>query len=159
MSDLMAWDQCVGCKFVGKLETMFECANCVAAREAEFPSDIGKRLDVMSTMRDGWHDEHPDSKAPTTKAIEVARAVLPALGSIHSFDDPYPYPTLDGGVRIEWDIREWSVELTFSADGQTVVMNASARGRMLPGRLVSVETTTVQMDVIVAVLRHLVSSA
>ena len=151
--------KCIGCNVVTELETMYECAKCVSAREAEFPADIGKRLGVMSKMRDGWHDEDPDSKAPTAKAIEATRAALPVLEAIHGFDDPYPYPTLDGGVRVEWDVREWSVGLTFSADGHTAVMNASARCRILPPRLVSVETTTVQMDVIAAVLRHLVSTA
>lgn len=125
-------------------------------------TDIDRQLRDLSLLKDGWHDEEPDSKAPTDKAIEVTRAALPTLGAIRGFDwpqPPYLYPTLDGGVRVEWDPEEWSVELTFSADGQTVVMNASARGRMLPPRLVSVETTTVQMDVVAAVLRHLVSSA
>ena len=122
-------------------------------------TDIDKQLRDLSLLKDGWHDEEPDSKAPTPAALAVVEDAVLRLDDVHGFDAPHLCPTLDGGVRVEWDVHEWSVEVTVTPDGKSVILNASAQGRFRPGRLVTVETTPPQMGVILATLRHVLSSA
>lgn len=58
-----------------------------------------RRLDELSRMTHGWYGEG-EGKVPTPAAIETARHFLESAELIGV--RVYVYPTLEGGVQLEW---------------------------------------------------------
>ena len=79
--------------------------------------DFEARLIELGGMSDGWH--YGDGKAPTPKTIDVARSVVGALVARDDVPWPAAYPTIDGGVNVEWDV---GAEIEFGPDGGIDVM-------------------------------------
>lgn len=73
-----------------------------------------ERLDTLTALSDGWLDG--SGSCPSLASIEAAR------NAMHLFDAdeiPVPriYPTLDGGVRLEWTIGDVDAALEAGATG------------------------------------------
>ena len=71
---------------------------------------LKNQLKELSEMKDGWHDG--EGLAPSSESIEMAERFLKALTS-----KIYLYPTLDGGVNIEWGCKDLGVEVEVGSNG------------------------------------------
>ena len=72
------------------------------------PLDVPARLGEFRAMTDGWHDG--EGMAPQRAGLEW----LAIYFDRHYPDDiplPYTYPTLEGGIEMEWSIGEHTVVL------------------------------------------------
>ena len=71
------------------------------------------RLTDLGNLRDGWHDG--EGSAPSAEAIKVAKTFLrqrPSLAGALSV-----FPTLAGGVLLEFEVRGWDYSVEIEADG------------------------------------------
>ena len=72
-------------------------------------------LKSLATLQDGWLDGQ--GRAPAKDKLQW---LADAFGA--NFDTalplPYLYPTVEGGIQAEWDIRDWSVTLEIDLDAQ-----------------------------------------
>lgn len=78
---------------------------------------LQERLAVLGIMEYGWYDGE-EGRPPTEKALFSAQKVIAALIDC-GMSKPYIYPTIPGGVQVEWDVGEgdWDVEVVFDPDG------------------------------------------
>jgi len=79
------------------------------------------RLKNFSSMPAGWLDGEGErvTEQTTQKALDVIRFLNA------TYDGITVYPTIDGGVQIEFESDEWSAELAFSSEGPIELIVAS----------------------------------
>ncbi|QDU36306.1 hypothetical protein Mal4_05910 [Maioricimonas rarisocia] len=76
------------------------------------PLDVAARIDEIRNIKSGWMDGQGDAPDETHLDWFVAQF------ETHYPDDlplPYVYPTLDGGIQLEWTID--SIEISLSVEG------------------------------------------
>ena len=82
------------------------------------------RLNQVASLRDGWHDG--DGIAPTAEAVSSANRFL---GHRVALCEHYRlYPTDEGGVLFEMDIKGWDLSLEFTAEGKVKIYGIEIRG-------------------------------
>lgn len=83
--------------------------------------DVLARLEELKQMQAGWLDGV--GEPVDTDLIENVENRIGRLVAFQNLPNPYTYPTLEGGLRLEWDIDDWAIEVEFEIDG---TVNASA---------------------------------
>ena len=75
-------------------------------------SDLSARLTELRKLRDGWLDgEGRALNGELLDRVERALAALPEGVPV-----PHVYPTVDGGVSVEWNAGETDVSVEVSPD-------------------------------------------
>jgi len=78
---------------------------------------VDSRLHDLMGLKDGWFDG---------VGIAVSTHLLGIVDQgIERFDaitKTYIYPTVEGGLQLEWDIADWALEAEFHADGRLEVV-------------------------------------
>jgi len=64
----------------------------------------------------------PEFKTLPSDSQAYIYSVLYALEVIHKIPHPYIYPTMDGNLSLEWDVRNNSISLTIFLDDQESLM-------------------------------------
>jgi len=83
--------------------------------------DVMARLEELKSVQAGWLDG--EGSAIDRELISAVEIGIGRLVSLHNLPNPYTYPNIEGGLRLEWDIKEWAIEVEFEVDG---ALNASA---------------------------------
>lgn len=82
------------------------------------------RLNQIASLPDGWHDG--DGKAPTGEAVSSASRFL---GHRVALCEHYRlYPTDEGGVLFEMDVKGWDLSIEFAADGKVNIYGIEIGG-------------------------------
>lgn len=84
--------------------------------------EVERRLVYLKTLPKGWLGSsyrRPNELVGEPIDSAVLDDVIPVADSLVAAGMPYPcvFPTEEGGVELEWDIRGWSVTLEFELDG------------------------------------------
>ena len=72
------------------------------------PLDIGVQLDDLRKLEDGWLEN--DGKAPCEKGLDWLEEAF-RLHYTGKAPPPYIYPTPEGGISAEWDIKPFGISL------------------------------------------------
>lgn len=67
-------------------------------------------IQALSQLQAGWHDGEGLALNP----VALERLALLFQHYDRSRPSPYVYPTLEGGVRLEWSLGAWEVSLELS---------------------------------------------
>ena len=78
------------------------------------PLDISFRLDELANLDDGWY-EGKGTAPKRDHLLELSKRFDTQFDA--SLPLPHIYPTADGGIQAEWDLRDWSVSLEIGANG------------------------------------------
>lgn len=91
------------------------------AKAAELVGKMEERLLELSTLPDGWHE--CGSSRVGAEAIEEAKRLLIPL---YYGDIPWPriYPTVAGGISLEWKYDDWDISVEIDTDGKHVDIHA-----------------------------------
>lgn len=68
---------------------------------------IAKRLDELAKLEKGWYDGEQGKAIPN---IEEFKKLFLASQTL-SLESTYIYPTIDGGLSIEWDFQKFHATL------------------------------------------------
>ena len=90
------------------------------------PMDVPARLDEMRNLSDGWAegmqplnaDRSPASRAPRHEGLDWLSEVFEQIYP-EELSNPYAYPTLEGGVQVEWSIAPHEATLEINLEEKT----------------------------------------
>lgn len=71
------------------------------------------RLQELKELKDGWYDG--EGKAPDRHKLDKFAKTFEMIYPL-DFPLPYVYPTPDGGIQLEWDLENDTVELELNLD-------------------------------------------
>ena len=83
-----------------------------------------ERLTDLGILNDGWHDGQ--GSAPSDEAIKAARDLLrqrPSLAGALTV-----FPTLGGGVLLEFEVHGWDYSVEIEADGAVEFLGVQVKG-------------------------------
>jgi hypothetical protein len=86
---------------------------------------VRERIDALALTSDGWFDG--GGVGPTQEALSAARSVLPTLIAEGDFPRPGVFPTPAGGIKAEWRLGRWIVDLFFSREDGLIDASATNR--------------------------------
>lgn len=95
--------------------------------DAEVTADLERcrsRIDVLSSLSDGWHDG--SGKSPTDASIKAAYRLLarkPGLAAKYSI-----FPTDGGGLLFEFAIDVWEYSIEIGSGGQAEIFGVESDG-------------------------------
>lgn len=72
-------------------------------------SDLTRRLDELAALPKGWCNGEGERIQPD--AIAWVRERMPAVLSATGLAAFWLFPTVEGGVQIEWEIGPWAAEV------------------------------------------------
>lgn len=75
-----------------------------------------KRLAELAALEEGWHDG--EGRAPNPAQLQWLQSLW-GSPQAHSWPAPFLYPTLEGGVLLEWDSAAYAVSVEFAAGART----------------------------------------
>ena len=78
--------------------------------------DYASRLDDLATIEDDWLNGE-QGKATPPELVEALRNGIPELVAAENLPNPYIYPVIEGGLRLEWDLCAWEIEAEFLPSG------------------------------------------
>lgn len=80
--------------------------------------ELRNRLNQLRTLPDGWLDG--DGQSISAGLLARVEGHVWRLIEIAKVDRPYLYPTPEGGVLAEWDLRDGRMEIDFQPDGVVI---------------------------------------
>lgn len=79
-----------------------------------------ERLEEISKMRDKWTlDKEEGINPPTEKSIIETKRILPIMSQYEINTRFYIYPSMSGGIYIEWSKDNWEASVEILPDGKT----------------------------------------
>jgi hypothetical protein len=82
------------------------------------------RLNQVASLQSGWHDG--EGMAPTAEAVGAANRFLSLRVALCAFYRIYP--TDEGGVQFEIEIKGWDLSIEFLANGNVKIYGLEVRG-------------------------------
>ena len=79
--------------------------------------EVDELVDELSNLNGAWFDESA-GEAIDSQIIHTLKGGVPTLIEHQNLPMPYVYPTLEGGLRLEWDLGNWEVEAEFERNQQ-----------------------------------------
>jgi hypothetical protein len=76
-------------------------------------TSLEERLDYFTSLKQGWFDGDQGSPIPTRLVHQVRR---------FEGRDVFAFPAIEGGITIEWDTTDWTIQLDFEPDGTLYAM-------------------------------------
>jgi len=83
--------------------------------------DVEARLAELSKLPSGWLEED-EAAPPASSLLQTLREGIPLVVEHENLPNPYIYPTIEGGLRLEWDFGDWEVEAEFDTEGRVAAM-------------------------------------
>lgn len=81
-------------------------------------SKVGNsRVFELRSVKDGWLDGVGVAVSP--RILDIVDHRVERFDSIAK---TFIYPTVEGGLKLEWDIADWALEAEFHADGRLEVI-------------------------------------
>lgn len=71
---------------------------------------IAKRLDELANLSQGWYDGEQGEIIPKDSIIKFKKLFLDKE-LLYTLSKPFIYPTIDGGLSIEWDFQKFHATL------------------------------------------------
>jgi hypothetical protein len=76
-----------------------------------------RRFIELAKLQDGWHEDYPESQVVAFSALDAARSILLAVEE-REITQPGIFPTVDGGVSLEWATAHRVVTIEITPDGE-----------------------------------------
>ena len=82
------------------------------------------RIEEIGRLEDGWLDG--DGKAPKWAFLQRAERAVWHIVEATGLDRPHVYPTPEGGLQAEWEVRGVAFQVTFAPNGRALRMHGVA---------------------------------
>lgn len=79
-----------------------------------------ERIEEIIKMKNNWTlDKEEGINSPTVESIIETKRILPIMDKYKGKNRFYIYPSMDGGISIEWSKNNWEVSVQVVDDGKS----------------------------------------
>jgi hypothetical protein len=89
--------------------------------------ELEERIQDLKELSEGWLD---GEQGPLLDgdALDKIKEVLKDLAKSGAFPLPYLYPTVEGHLKLEWDLTPWDLSGELNLETGVMVLNATDDG-------------------------------